>query len=129
LAHEIRRRIGVGRLTDKTFLEKYPEFKKFYELIVRGTPSPNTELTLIKEILDEHFVRKEEYDNNDLAWKGTLQIFKDHSIDKQKVKDAIDKLKPKEISGYFQQESVDDKRKSYGYYLALLDIKTELGLE
>lgn len=65
-------------MTEKDFLEKYPEFKK---LIEQHIP-----IDAIKEILDKHFVR--------LKDAGKLEIFNRTWIERQKVKDAIDKLIP-----------------------------------
>ena len=53
---------------------------------------------------------------------------KKNALDKQKVKKLLENLQPKRITGVYKG-SYTDARLSFEYYLALEDIKKELGLD
>jgi hypothetical protein len=58
------------------------------------------------------------------CWKEVQEQY----IGKEKVGQVIVKLDPVYVNEIFSQESLDDKRKSFAYHLALEDLKKELNL-
>lgn len=81
-------------MADKTFIEKYPEFKGH-----QTSCECCIEHNLIKKILDKHFVRKEEHRKLWRNMDGLLNSYMEgrKTIGKQKVKEAIDKVIPLNI--------------------------------
>ena len=96
-------------MTQKTFLEKYPEFKgkEIGETLIYDTDRKSNNICMrrndVEEILDKHFVRKTDLTETELwiesaNWYRKLVLkcynldeesFKKSFISKQKVKDVL----------------------------------------
>jgi len=117
----------------KTFLEKYPEFKEQSKLKIESGQFTFKYVDLktgegkmysekqIEEILDKHYVRKEEFDIQ-------IVMTPNEVIEKQKVKDAINKV----VLEYQENDNLDwqdENKQDLTPRYWLMRLEEELGLE
>ena len=117
---------SLGSQKRMKFKEEFPSFKGDG---TKGTsPLEMTTAEYIGRLVTEiPFRYKEGCGPTIRLWKE--EKIQKHCIDKQKVRDKIRELMPEKVSAEFKNESVNDKRKDFAYFLALQDLLKELGLE